>query len=32
MQYVFYGIGIGLFAILALIVWLNENYTDKDSN
>jgi hypothetical protein len=32
MQYVFYGIGIGLFAIISLIVWLNENYTDKDSN
>jgi hypothetical protein len=30
MQYVFWGIGIGLIALLCFIVWWNEDYTDKD--
>jgi hypothetical protein len=29
MQYVFYGIGLGLLAVICFIVWWNEDYTDK---
>jgi hypothetical protein len=30
MQIVFYGIGLGLLAILCFIVWFNEDYHDDD--
>jgi hypothetical protein len=32
MQYVFYGIGIGLLVLIGFIVWWNEDYTDNDDD
>ncbi len=32
MQYVFYGIGIGLLALIGVITMWNENYDDKDGD